>query len=222
MKKLLIPGVLIVAIIASAIYYINSKNNYKDQVSEETQSIVDQTESLNVQEVEQQFTFQTPGSVTMDFTNVTTNKVTFTDNSYLIRRINDNQISIEKNGVQLVVVNAGIEAFNVYFLKSNRFVDIGTNNFFLNPILRYEDSGELNEGQPIEPLKYTNRYFYLDAVAKQSSQCEGEFGCSGAALTPENYNIYVYCSVEDISDINKCDELLFNLKFTVTNTKDNK
>lgn len=159
------------------------------------------------------FSFETVSSVKGG--SVTTVLISNIPAIYEVKSISKNIMSIEGKGVQLLLLNPGIEAFNIYTLNSNDFVNIGSNESYSSDILRYSDHGEIDIREKIY-LKYDNKYFYLHKSSKEEASCLNQFGCPTLALTPSQYNLYVYCSVSDTKSATQCDELLLDLKFTIS------
>lgn len=158
------------------------------------------------------FSFETVGSVKGGA--VTRAIISNIPATYEVKSISKNIVSIEGEGIQLLLLNPGIEAFNIYSLNSNDFVNIGSNEFYSSDILRYSDHGEIDIREK-NYLKYDTKYFYLHKSSKEEASCLNQFGCSTLALTPSKYNLYVYCSVSDTKFATQCDELLLDVKFLI-------
>lgn len=200
-KYLVIAAITILfLVIVGGIYLLN--NSEKNETKDNGQGTIE-TKS---------FSFETVSSVKGGA--VTTALINNIPANYEVKSITKNIISIEREGIQLLLLNPGIEAFTIYSLNSNDFINIGSNEFYSSDILRYSDYGEIDIREK-NYLKYDNNYFYLHKSSKEEASCLNQFGCPTLALTPSQYNLYVYCSVEDTKFATQCDELLLDLKFKI-------
>lgn len=131
---------------------------------------------------------------------------------YSITYLDDNTISIEKSGVQLVLHNSkGNDLY--YFSEGTNTQNIGKNDSF-GYLLRYKNNDEIPE-EFQENLKYSNNYFYTEKEATESTECENKFGCAPMKVNANNYGINIFCSVVEKNSTSECDNLLLSLNFKV-------
>lgn len=201
-KYLVVPIITILFLIVVVGIYLLT-NLEKSEIKDSKQ---DTTETKT-------FSFETVSSVKGG--TVTTVLISNIPANYEVKSISKNIMSIEGKDVQLLLLNPGIEAFNIYTLNSNDFINIGSNESYSSDILRYSDHGEIDIREK-NYLKYDNKYFYLYKSSKEEASCLNQFGCPTLALTPSQYDLYVYCSVADTKFATQCDELLLDLKFTIS------